>query len=224
MNNKYKVVILLCPSEPKIINDKYSYYDLEKDKKEESQIYLGGDIRMQAVVQIAPKVDWFIAVGGSKSKVDGMKNYLLQEFKRRKIKDRFPKIIRIESNPDTLGNMMAISKSRLRVSENFAILTNFYHMPRALKISRLIFPKINFNPLIAESILIDQQSTFSLFPKEFIFRVSREINGLIDLENGTYKDLDKIEDINKWKYICNDEELLDELKNLIDRVQKGERA
>lgn len=205
----YRIVIVLCPSEPKIINEKYVYHDLEKDRLEDQRIYLGGDIRMQAAVQLAEQVKYFIVVGGSKSKVDGMKNFLIQEFKKEK-NTNIPDIIRIESDPDTLGNMRAIKKSDAKLTGNVGILTNFYHLPRSLRISKEVFPNLTFTPLAAESLLYFRQPTFSLFAKEFLFRVSKEINGLADLENGSYKDQHKIDEA-KWKFECYDKKLLNKL-------------
>lgn len=215
MKRKFRIIIVLCPSESRTLDNKYAYYDLEKDKQEKNtQIYLGGDVRMQAAVQIASQTEFLIVVGGSKPKVDDMKNFLVQEFEKIKISN-IPDIIRIESDPDTLGNLWAIKKSGIKLNDGVGILTNFYHLPRSIRISNEVFPRIAFIPLAAESLLNMKQSTFPLFKKEFILRISREINGLSDIENGTYKNLRDKTDKKDWEYKCYDLEFLKKLKGAV---------
>lgn len=212
------IVILLCPSEAKIVNDKYSYYDLEKDKKEpEKTIYIGGAVRMQAAVDYAKTgyVESFIVVGGSKPKVDGMKNYLEQEFKSQKVKNwKLIKLVRFISEADTLGNLRAIKKELKNLEgKKLCIMTNFYHLPRALVFAQNVFPNITFEPLAAEALITKGLTTDTLFSNELILRLFREKEGLKDWENGTYKNQEK-KDESKWESDCLDEDLLKKL-NLI---------
>ena len=200
----YNIVIVLCPSESRTLNDEYAFYELDKDKEEiEKLIYVGGKIRMQAAVDIASRVRKFIVVGGSKPKVDDMKSYLEQEFtkdiKRRRL-EKAPKVIRIESNSDTNGNLWAIKKlveesalSQPRV----AILTNFYHLLRAMRMAKDILPDVSLLPLAAEAIVERGDPAYSTYTQEFLLRLTRETNGLRDWENGEYRDQDKKEA--KWK-------------------------
>lgn len=218
MKRKYEIVIILCPSESKTLNNEYSYSELDEDKNEKQQmIYLGGRIRMQAAVDIWQNVSTFIVVGGNKNKVDDMKNYLIQEIekeKKRGISDQIPNIIRVESESDTNGNLKAIRKI-LKDNEKFKkkkvwILTNFYHLLRALRFASDIFPEKNFTPLAAEAVIQKHHPIFSLYVQEFLLRVASEINGLRDWENNRYKNQDKMEE-SDYKGICYDEKLL---KNL----------
>ena len=170
----YNIVIVLCPSESRTLNDEYAFYELDKDKEEIEKL-----------------------------KVDDMKSYLEQEFtkdiKRRRL-EKAPKVIRIESNSDTNGNLWAIKKlveesalSQPRV----AILTNFYHLLRAMRMAKDILPDVSLLPLAAEAIVERGDPAYSTYTQEFLLRLTRETNGLRDWENGEYRDQDKKEA--KWK-------------------------
>lgn len=209
MKDSYKLVIVLCPSEANINNGKYSYFDLENDKREDKKIYLGGNIRMQAAIDIAEKVQYFVVVGGSKSKVDSMKSFFVQEFEKKKITN-YPEIIRVESEADTLGNMRAIKKAITNFEGNIGLLTNFYHLPRAMRIASMVNPQLTLIPLSAEAVKSSYDSSYPFFVNEILFRVYREISGLNDLEMGIYNNQDNNKEIS-WKSICYDHELLKKL-------------
>ena len=158
---KFDYVIILCPSELRIsVNGKTEYFDeLSEDKKRIIPLYLGGQVRMEAAVDIARFVQNFIVVGGSETKVTGMKDYLSRGLQKEIKKNRItPKIIRIESEADTTGNLWAIRKwietYNIKFSgKRIGILTNFYHLLRAMRLSKDILPEYCFIPLVAESLI-----------------------------------------------------------------------
>lgn len=194
---RYDVLILLCPSDPKIIDGNYTYFDLDKDKEEDKEIYLGGKVRMEAAAKLAKNTATIIVVGGSKSKVDGMRNYLKQELKNKKL----PVIIRIESDPDTLGNLRAIKNQKINFEgKSVAILTNQYHLPRTLKFAQSIFPENSFIPIPAELVIF---GTDLVYKDAFLLREQRETKGLKDWEDGIYRNQNKQE--SECKSICYDQ-------------------
>ncbi len=213
-DKKYNIVIVLCPSEARIIKNKFFYHELVEDKQEKGQmIYLGGRVRMQAAVDIAPCTNTIIVVGGSQKKVNDMKGYLLQEFKKEKLINP-PEIIRIESEPDTNGNLWAIkncfqSAGKINLLEkNVGILTNAYHLLRAMRFASDIFNNINFIPVAAESVLRKNYPEYQLHPKSFLLRTFKEIGGLKDWEEERYRDQKKT----IWNYKCHDELILNGLQ------------
>ena len=214
-SGKYDIVILLCPGTPNIINENEIQFDtLEKNiETSYKEIYLGGSIRMQAAVDIRKKTIKYIVVGGSKHKVDVMKQYLVKE----NINNN--DIIRIESNPDTNGNLFAVKKilkqyGKLKYIEGkkIGIMTNAYHIPRAMRMVTDIFADVenlHFVPLVAEAIITKHHPDYLLYPQEFLARMHKEINGLRDWENGFYKNQYKSE--SEWKSILHDNDLIEEL-------------
>lgn len=213
----YKIVIVLCPSESKVEKNGDVYFEeLSKNEKRKSLEYLGGQIRMDAAVDLAltERVKgFFIVVGGNQKKVDDMKKYITEQIEKSgKIS---PPIIRIESTPDTNSNLQAIKKilgkeMKFKNGET-AILTNFYHIPRSLRFAADIFPEYNFIPLAAESLIIKHQPTYTLYPKEFLLRISDDIDGLRDWEAELYKEQNRLE--KDVKAICYETELLKKLLN-----------
>lgn len=178
---KYDYVIILCASTLK--NGQFD--DLSSDGS-----YLGGNIRMQAVVELKDKVNKFIVVGGGIEengkdrwrKTNDMYKYL----KKNGVSPQ--KIIRVASVKDTHGNLRAIYKclkEKLN-KKKLGILTNFYHIPRTLRFATDIFndQKCTFIPIAAESVVND--FPFKYWP-QLIFRIHNEIKGLSDWENGVYK-------------------------------------
>ncbi len=186
----YHIVIVLCPSESRTLENKYAFYEIENDKRErEKLIYIGGQIRMQAAVDLASQIkEAYVVVGGSRPKVDDMKGYLEQE-----LGNKTPPIIRIVSKSDTTGNLMAIYKCRRKYKNFFSkkkkvgILTNFYHLPRAMRFVASRFTDINFIPIAAEAVISRYHPTYALYTQEFLLRIAKEIDGLRDFENGSYK-------------------------------------
>ncbi len=216
----YKIVIVLCASELKIAKNGSTYFEeLNENEKKNSLEYLGGQIRMDAAVDLAERVEVFIVVGGSQKKVDDMKKYIQENLRKKGA--NVPPIIRIESDPDTNGNLQAIKKVLKDHSLNFknsevAILTNFYHIPRSLRFAADIFPEYNFIPLAAESLIIQHQPTYTLYSKEFLLRISDDIDGLRDWEADRYKEQNKLD--KDVKAICYDLELLKKLLNGAQRL------
>ncbi len=214
---KYDLSIVLCAS---AFNEYGVFDELSKDKQTGEPIYVGGQIRMQAVVDIQEKVKNFIVVGGgaernyecsNPKKVNDMKNFLCCKNNVER-----QKVIRIMSEHDTIGNLHAIYK--LDVLKNFknknvAILTNFYHLPRAMLMASHIFKGkgINFIPISAEAVIEKCHPSYSFYSKEFLLRVYREINGLRDWENEVYGGKEKWnKESAGWHAYCHkeDEDLL----------------
>ncbi len=210
---KYELVMVLCASP---FNESKVFYELDKDKQTGEPIYVGGQIRMQAAVDIQEKIEKFIVVGGGAKekyessdfkKVDDMKHFLCNENGI-----GVERVIRIVSEADTTGNLHAIKK--LNILQNFknkdvAILTNFYHLPRAVLMASSIFKGtgINFVPISAEAVIEKCHPSYSFYPKEFSFRIYREINGLRDWENEIYGGNEKWnKESKKWYAYCHKED------------------
>jgi hypothetical protein len=179
---KFDYLVVLCASS--LNNGQFD--DLDKNGT-----YLGGNVRMKAALELKDRTDKFVVVGGGMEK-DG-------DEKWRKTKDMFrylvdngvnPKrIIRISSMPDTLGNLRAVyiclrGKFNLR---KVGILTNYYHLPRAMTFAADIFAyeKYSFIPISAESVA--GGFPFKYWP-QLNSRIGGEINGLSDWEKGKYED------------------------------------
>ncbi|OGZ62571.1 MAG: hypothetical protein A2639_02965 [Candidatus Staskawiczbacteria bacterium RIFCSPHIGHO2_01_FULL_34_27] len=122
MKKKTKTILtILCPGDP--VHD-YSFEDQPRNMDK----YSGGDVRMRAAVKIWNQYEFIIVVGGSKEKVGGMKIFLI----RNNIDPT--KIIQLESNPDTNGNLNALYKIFDRYPKlrncKIDILSNRYHGDR----------------------------------------------------------------------------------------------
>jgi len=155
----------------------------------------GGKIRLDAGIKMFQdkKTKNIIVVGGKVSgsedeKTDVMADYLIE--------NNIPsdKIIKIPSATNTQGNAAAVKKymidSKIK-NQKIGLLTSFYHLPRAMK----IFARegLSFEPIVAESILIDHQDygldkihQFYINTK-MLERLNQELLGLADLEKGIYK-------------------------------------
>jgi len=214
----YDIVILLCAS---ILNKNKHFDELSSDSS-----YLGGPIRMRAAVDIKSRVGKFIVVGGGIKKdndqekwrkVNDMRRYLINQGVNSN------KIIRIVSEPDTHGNFRAIFTCLKKQNFKFlkrkklGVLTNFYHLPRALRFAKDIFEKdekenkidgISFIPICAESVAKKIIPTYLKYDLEFLVRVSNEIRGLRDWEKDKYRDQNK--PFKKWRGECykDDKEFL----------------
>ena len=170
--------MVLCPGRPKRDNKKV-VYDQIKDG-----LYLGGQTRMKAAVIFSKHANTVIVVGGSPRKANYMKQYL--------VSNGVPssKIIRVESDSDTTGNMFALKKisEDYKITGNIGILTNFYHMNRSIRFAQDIFVRKDSNktiyPVVAETVteLVDCLK----YKDEYIKRVAQEIQGLKDWENEVY--------------------------------------
>ena len=183
---KYDFIIVLCAS--RINNGKFD------DLEEKNGMYLGGDDRMKAALDLNDQTNKFIVVGGGMEKeinerwlkTDDMYEYLLNN------SVDSSKIIRVASEPDTTGNMSAIYKCLREVVNNkrVGILTNYYHIPRALRFAEDIFVEENvrFIPIIAESSV--NTFPFKYWP-QLIVRTQNEVKGLTDWNKGIYNHQDK---------------------------------
>lgn len=187
----FDYVIILCASELRTCVNKTGHFDeLNKDEKRLVYLYVGGQIRMEAAVDVARYVQNFIVVGGSEKKVKDMRNFLLEELQKEIDNGEITsKIIRIESEANTAGNLWAvkgwIKEYNIKfLDKRVGILTNFYHLPRAMRFAKDILPEYCFIPLAAESLINRHQSTYSFYPKEFLLQICSEIDGLKDWENG----------------------------------------
>ena len=176
----YSTVTVFCPSDPIIVDGRYSYFDIGNDSKGEGNIYVGGEVRMQAAARLCSQTKVVIVVGGSKPKVDGMRDYLLQEMQETGLNEQ-PKIIRVESDPDTLGNLRAIKKANF--GGRAGLLTNSYHLVRIMRMVENVLPGRRFHSIVAESFM---GWNALQHPDEFTLRLRREVEGLLDWETGVY--------------------------------------
>lgn len=190
---KYNYVIVLCAS---TLNDG-KFDEFSKDGS-----YLGGQVRMQAAADFCKNgnTEKLIVVGGGYGeknklkrwkKVDDMKSFLIGEGISGK------NIIRVCSNSDTSGNLRAIY---ITLNDNLknktvGLLTNFYHIPRAMRFAQ--DPEFVWNfkmiPICAESVANSSVPTYLKYSTEFMMRVIGDVVGLRDWENGNYRGQDSRE-------------------------------
>jgi uncharacterized SAM-binding protein YcdF (DUF218 family) len=192
--SEYDFVIVLCPS---ALNKNNSFEEISA-----SGLYLGGAVRMQSVVDFeksdtTPKL---IVVGGwtkedEWKKINDMRNFLVENGISSK------KIIRVISDPDTLGNMRAIYKTLKDdlQGKRVGVLTNFYHLPRAMYFAndQKFNWSVNFVPICAESVIALDKSSYLKNKTSFIKRITMEIKGLRDWVSNNYSDQNDEE--KNWK-------------------------
>ncbi len=195
----YSTITVFCPSDPIIVNGRNSYYEIGDDVRGGGKIYVGGEVRMQAAVKLCAQTENIIVVGGSKPRVDGMRDYLLQEMQEAELKEQ-PKIIRVESDPDTLGNLRAIRKANFRFGGKAGLLTNSYHFLRIMRMVEALLPRRRFQPLAAESVM---GWNALRYVDEFALRLRREVEGFLDWETGVYSKQTNT-DMSEWKCIIYD--------------------
>lgn len=197
---KYDIIIVLCP-EKKDPDGKFPDF---KDG-----MYLGGQVRMDAAKKIYENNEnaEFIVVGGynSKSKrsewekvdasqkVDDMKSFLKKDCLG-------IKIIPIKSLPCTKHNLVAIfntwknSEEKLKrlKDKKIGLLTNFYHLPRALRFWGELTNTEEFMgipmpiSISAESIIELPVNNMHIRFIEYLLRLEDERRGLKDIENESY--------------------------------------
>ncbi len=154
---------------------------------------LGGELRIKAAAEVFKLgvVEKIVCVGGNikgsnipKGKV--MRNYLIRYHRLPKEKVEF-----YLSEPHTQGNTNIINnyikKQKISPGE-CAFLTNFYHIPRAIKDFQK--QRISIAPIPAESVLIaEERKKIEKFysSKSMLKRVISEIKGIWDKERGVYK-------------------------------------
>jgi len=152
----------------------------------------------------------FIIVGGTVEEyVDGKKQHAtingVKFTKAKIIKEILVKdygisgdhIIELTSESNTMGNMVRLADFLSEKNENFVkktgLLTNFYHLPRAVKMQAKL--GLNLSPICAESIIYDEEfdNIKEFYSGEGVSRTigqekanDSEIKGLNNLETGNY--------------------------------------
>lgn len=206
---KYDYVIILCASP---LNDEGKFDELSSDGS-----YLGGPIRMKAAVDFykSKRVNKFIVVGGGmEEKKEEKKWRKVNDMRKYLIKNKVPKknIIRICSKSDTHGNMRAIYKTfkeKLK-GKTVGVLTNFYHLPRAMRFAH--DPQVKWNvkfiPICAESVIESVPTTYLRFVPEFLCRIFSDIQGLKNWEKGNYRNQNEPQKAWKGEIHPDDKELI----------------
>ena len=157
------------------------YEFLAKDKRG----FIHGEIRVAAIkiLREQGKVKEIIVVGGPTK--DGANKVRIIA------KMIGGKVTQLQSVASTGGNIKAIKDFLGEDTGKNALLTNFYHIPRAL---RLITDNgLKIIPLCAEAILLTDDPNWLKKITEWynqpsmLRRILSEIEGLSDIEKGTYK-------------------------------------
>ena len=201
---KYDIIIILCPY--KKLNGKFPEFLNGK--------YIGGQTRIDATVELSKENEKaiFILVGGynqddgvvgsdhytKSQKTTDMNDYLLGKIAGQN------RISIVNSLPSTKHNLVAIFKKYEKLRDdnlNIGLLTNTYHLPRALSWwEELINNENEFKekknqkntikgiiknpiPIVAESI-IGGDGRYKRYI-EYISRLESELKGIMDLK--TYK-------------------------------------
>lgn len=169
-----------------------------------NDMYLGGEIRVNAAAKLLSKYPEanFIVVGGFNEKnigIAGTSKKADDTVDFLKGSNNKASIQVVYSLPCTHHNFVAVFnywKNNKISPRNVGILTNEYHIPRAIKFAELsaqsIMPdkKISFIPIAAESI----DSTFALdtdnatLQTAYTRRLEHEKKGLNSLDAGEYAD------------------------------------
>ena len=196
---KYDILIVLCPGNP---TEKCQFPEIEHDVIHDSRVYIGGEVRMQAAVKASKETEWIILVGGSQEKVTCMKEYILMRLENIEKKRLEKRIIRIESSPDTNGNMhavkMALSKLN-RYKERLWFLTNSYHIIRTRLFADEIFDfKFNKGQFLKAEKLDEKSLNRCCLTSEKKLRKKLEKQGCLNWRNRIYRDQHK----NSEKFNC----------------------
>lgn len=205
---KYDIIIVLCPSKknkegkfPEFLNGEY----------------LGGQTRMDAAVEIYKENEKarFILVGGY-NEDNGITDYYRESQKTTDMEEYMidngvekNNIRTVNSLPCTRHNLIAIFNTYKKKLDgrNIGLLTNFYHMARALRFwTKLVkeikeFMEIQSFPksIIAESIIGGGERYIRYC--EYISTLEGEIKGLIDIEKNLYRDnCFKLKEEKEYKY------------------------
>lgn len=159
-------------------------------------LYLGGQLRMDAAVALCrqnPRTA-FVLTGGfnrpdqgywnSSEQVHAMAWHIEKTVSK-------PKLELVYSLPCTHHNFVAVFQSwqGRTTPKHIGILTNAYHMPRAMELAersaKKILPgSVKFEPLIAETILGTEHDVTAAY----CARALSEQEGLDDLRHGRYTD------------------------------------
>ena len=167
-------------------------------------MYLGGEVRIKAaakLLDIYPETNFIVAGGfneknigiaGTSKKVDDIVDFLKDENRKASVQE-------IYSLPCTHHNFVAVFnywKSNKIYPHNIGILTNEYHLPRALKFADLnaqsILPdrNLSFTPIAAESFYTAMVHELSLADERaaYLKRQEHEKAGLEKINAGDYTD------------------------------------
>jgi len=185
----FDFVIVLCPN--------VSYELGEFEECDTDGVYIGGPIRMQAAIDLYQNlggtVQHYIVVGGGLDaeptnrwkKTDNMQRFLRQK--------GIPKhkLSSVASGADTLGNLRAIwvTHHHLFKNKTVGILSNSYHLPRAMRIvndPQFEWNNTHFFALQAEELATTEDVTRTEKDPSFAERLKREKQGMLDWYNGTY--------------------------------------
>lgn len=152
---------------------------------EDKHGFLHGEIRVEAtkVLRRQNRVNEIIVVGGPTE--DGMSKVKL-------IAERIGGVVtQLESIPSTQNNLDVIKDYLGDDRGNNGLLTNFYHLPRAMRLS--IERGLNLIPVCAEAVLLSEDVNWLGKIKEWyggqdsmFLRLISEIQGLSDLEKDSY--------------------------------------
>ncbi|MCK4524820.1 MAG: YdcF family protein [Candidatus Andersenbacteria bacterium] len=214
---KYDILIVLCPGNP---TEKCQFPEIEHDAIYDSRVYIGGEVRMQAAVKASKEAEWIILVGGSQKKVTCMKEYILMRLENIEKKRLKKRIIRIESSPDTNGNMhavkMALSKLN-RYTERLWFLTNSYHIARTKLFAGEIFNFKFDKDRFLEAEKLDKKSlNCCCLTLEKNLREELEKQGCLNWGDRIYRDQHK--NTEKFNCVIHDLKPYEEFQNIISRI------
>ncbi len=183
-------VIVLCPN---------IGFGPELEEYAPDGLYIGARARMQAAADLFhradPAVKKYIVVGGGLEQSDHRLRWKKTEHMREfLIRSGVPPkdILCVASEPDTSGNFRAIWKTchaQLR-AKTIGVLTNQYHVPRALCIAtdpQFDWGGAQFIPLPAESLLAGELGLPAPGKASLAGRLAREQHGLGDWQRGEYR-------------------------------------
>jgi len=190
---EYQAIFVLAADIEKTDSGEFKF--IEKDNKNRA---LHGELRFKAAERLFQdgRVQRLVMIGGPQKggtangvqKVEIMKRYLIEKY------NIPPAVIDTKiSESSTAGNAIAIYEY-FSTHPDFhprgcAFLTNFYHIPRAIRIFNEY--GLMLRSIAAESILFEgqeeQKDILEKYRQEaMINRIESEINGLKDWEQGTY--------------------------------------
>lgn len=205
---KYSIVVLFNASER---NEKGEFEEIIYKKNR--AIYLGGQTRMNAAREIAQQVGTYILVGGSEKKVNDMKSFLEESFRKGGL-SRYPRLVQVQSEETSLGNLWAVKKIFNKIkgkdflkNRTIYLMTNEYHIPRVSRLASDVFIDvgIHFIPIVAEEVLLNHVSHNAVYKNALNERLIDESKGIEDWESGVY-----INQFNKeefWPSVCYDEDI-----------------
>jgi hypothetical protein len=184
----------------------------------ENGLYLGGQVRMEAAAYLAERAveTEFILVGGynkegqgdptTSDKVNDMAAFLMNKAPDANIRS-------IYSLPCTHHNFVAVFRDCLRRDAqggDLGILTNEYHMPRALEFARQaagafnLQDRLRFVPVPAETVLgTTIESIVGDRLDEYTARVESEQRGLRQLQEGSYEDSCLTKNLDRLQYVIH---------------------